>query len=716
MKSLNDMQSLEAMDITQKAKVTEPMQVKHAFYSHFAHRFNKSKPFRLLLETQFPNVLSTEQVAELERDISNEEIKRAVWDCGESKSPGLDGYTFEFFRCYWNFIDQDVVATVKCFFNSGSLPRGCNSSFIALILKIQDAKVVQDFRPITLIGSVYKIISKILANRLSQVIYDLISEVQYAFLANRQILDGPFILNELISWCKSKKNKAMVFKVDFEKAYDSVRWDYLNDILCKFGFGDRWRMWINGCLNSSMGSVLVNGSPSSEFQFFKGLKQGDPLSPLLFILVMESLHISFNHVLEARLFTGVSIDDSVSFLLASGLKINIHKSKLMGIRVGQSEVNRAAKVVCCSTLSTSFSYLGVTVGGRMLRIQTWDEVVRRLLSLLSRWKLKTLSVRGRLTLLKSVLGSIPLYHMSIFKVPKAVINNMEGIRHNFFNGTDGVNRKMGWVSWDKVLISKQKGGLGVSSYFSLNRALLFNWARCIQAIHGIQGAFDHPIIKSHHSPWLDIIKEINVLCSQGINLMGYCLRKVGNGENTRLWEDVWMGDSPLKCQFLRLYALDTWIEADQYDELCSRIASIRLVQMNDRWVWSLTASGDFTVKLVRDLLDDSLLRSDSLPTRWLKEIPIKINVFTWKVQKDKLPSRLKLSRLGIDCHTPRISVKYYVLDEIRVDECCKNRKEGIMLDLGVVLLWISCEWRLGTIVKFGDIGLRFWQQVLAVPI
>nr|GEW98618.1 RNA-directed DNA polymerase, eukaryota [Tanacetum cinerariifolium] len=300
-------------------------------------------------------------------------------------------------------------------------------------------------------------------------------EVQSAFLANRQILDGPFILNELISWCKSKKNKAMVFNVDFEKAYNSVQWDCLNDILCKFSFGDRWRMWINGCLNSSMGSMVVNGIPSSEFQFFKGLKQ-EVLSHLFF--VDDAVFIG--ELNDTNLNTIVHV--SKSFFLASSLKINIHKSKLMGIRVGSGEVNRAAKVVGCSTLSTLFSYLGVTVGGRMSKIQTWDEIVRRLSSRLSRWKLKTLLVGGRLTLFKSVLGSIPLYHMFIFKVPKAVINNMEAIRR------------------------------------------------------------------------------------EGLKL-------------------------------------------DQYDELCSRITSTRLAYMNDRWVWSLTGSGDFT---------------------------------------DKLPSRLNFSRLGID--------------------------------------------------------------------
>lgn len=155
-----------------------------------------------------------------------------------------------------------MVAAVLQFFSSSILPPGCNSSFIALIPKTQEAKVVKDFRPISLIGSVYKIIAKILANCLSLVVSSLISEVQSAFVSNRQILDCSFILNELLSWCKHKKSKAMIFKVDFEKAFDTVKWDYRDNVLSKFGFGVKWRGWIQGCLNSAMGFILINGSPT----------------------------------------------------------------------------------------------------------------------------------------------------------------------------------------------------------------------------------------------------------------------------------------------------------------------------------------------------------------------------------------------------------------------------------------------------------------------
>nr|GEV37893.1 cysteine-rich receptor-like protein kinase [Tanacetum cinerariifolium] len=203
------------------------------------------------------------------------------------------------------YVGNENCATVEAivFFLHCEFPKGGVSSFIALIPKNQNAHLVKDFRPISLIGSLYKIIAKILANRLVGVLSDIVNEVQSAFISDRQILDGPFILNEVVQWCKSKKKQALIFKVDFEKAYDSVRWDFLDEILKKFWFGDKWCKWIMSCLRSSRGSIIVNGSPTEEFQFGKGLKQGDPLSPFLFILVMESLHLSFQRIVDAGVET-----------------------------------------------------------------------------------------------------------------------------------------------------------------------------------------------------------------------------------------------------------------------------------------------------------------------------------------------------------------------------------------------------------------------------
>ncbi|GKA08177.1 RNA-directed DNA polymerase, eukaryota [Tanacetum coccineum] len=401
----------------------KPSIMKKGFLNHFSNRFSASVSPKITLQAQFPKY------------------------CGTNKSPGPDGFSYEFFRRYWDIIDQDVVVVGLIFFSTGCFPPGCNSSFIALIPEMKDVKMVKDFGPIGLIGSMYKIIAKILANRLSLVILDLVSDVQSSFASNRQILDGPFILNELFSWYKRKNSKAMIFKVDFEKAFDSVIWDFLDEVLHKFRFGDKWRGWIQGCLSSVMGSILVNGSPTSEFKFYKGLKQGDPLSPFLFILIMKSLYFSFENILNAGLYKGIHIDDSLSL------------SHLLYVDNVVFVVATTASSIRCATLTSPFNYLVVKVGGKMSRLSSWDEVIVKISSRLSKWKLKTLSVGGRYTLIKSVLSSFPLHYFSIFKVPKGILNKMEAFRRNFFNGADIADRKMSLIGWKKILALKKNEGL-----------------------------------------------------------------------------------------------------------------------------------------------------------------------------------------------------------------------------------------------------------------
>nr|GEY06562.1 RNA-directed DNA polymerase, eukaryota [Tanacetum cinerariifolium] len=584
-----------------------PNVVKKEFHNHFMRRFEQPNSVRPVLNMEFLNRLSLSQNQDLEAEVTIEEIKKAVWDCGIEKSPGPDGFTFGFYKKFWDIIERDVVAAVKSFFHSGIFPKGCNSSFLTLIPKIPDAKLVKDFRPICLIGSLYKIISKVLANRLVLVLGDLVNEVQSAFVADRQILDGPFILNEVYQWCKSKRKQSFVLKIDFEKAYDSVRWDYVIDVLSKFGFGKRWCEWIHECFRSSRGSVLVNGSPTAEFQFYKGLKQGDPLAPFIFILVMESLHLSFNRVVDAGLFQGIVLNSSLHlshlffaddvvfmgqwnsknidtiiyvlkcFQRASGLSINVSKSKLLGIAMKDDYVHHAANRLGCSILRTPFTYLGSRVGGKMYRIYEWDEIVNKLVSM-------------------------------------KVLNRMESIRNRFFNGADLNSKKMIWVKWKNVLVSKEKGGLGVSSLYALNHALLFKWvwrfitqkeilwSRVIRAIHGESGR------------------------------IGYRnKRMVGNGEDTRFWIDVWCGDSLLSRTFPRLYALEQdKTNSSQMEELMVRLEGVKLGVSQDRWRWSLEGSGEFSVSSIRRAFDDVRFPIVSTQTRWSKEVPIKINIHAWK--------------------------------------------------------------------------------------
>nr|GEV01653.1 RNA-directed DNA polymerase, eukaryota, reverse transcriptase zinc-binding domain protein [Tanacetum cinerariifolium] len=304
--------------------IDNPDRVKGEFYNHFANIFSQPDWARIPLECNFLRILDSDLSRALEEEVSNEEIKKAVWDCGSDKSPGPYGFTFDFLLKILVSCWDDVSNAAKEFFNSSSFPDGCNPSFIALIPKVLDAKLLNDFCPISLIGCQYKIIGKILANRLSLVIDNVINCKESAFIKGRQILDRPLILNEIVAWCKLRKEQTLLFKVDVQKAFDSARLDHLDDILDKFDFGSKWQGWIRGCLTSSKASILVNGSPTNEFFFHRGLRQRDPLSSFLFILVMESLHVVFQWVID------------------TGLKVNVHKSSLYGVGVLPKDIQLMA--------------------------------------------------------------------------------------------------------------------------------------------------------------------------------------------------------------------------------------------------------------------------------------------------------------------------------------------------------------------------------------
>ncbi|GJW06163.1 RNA-directed DNA polymerase, eukaryota [Tanacetum coccineum] len=696
--------------------VSDPQIVKDSFLNHFEGRFRKPSSNGLKINFSFPNRLTQDQVMDMEREVSREEIRSAVWNCGDNKSPGPDGYTFEFFKKYWRFIGSDFCEAVEHFFKFEAFAKGCNSSFITLIPKKMDAKFVTDFRPISLIGCVYKVVTKILANRLAMVISSIVSNTQSAFLSERQILDGPFIINEVLSWCKRKNKKAMFFKVDFAKAYDSVKWDYLINVLEAFGFGTKWCSWIRGICCNTKASILVNGSPSKEFQFHCGLKQGDPIAPLLFILVMESLHLSFSRVVEAGIFKGLRINNSLAlshlfyaddalivgewssenlrgiinvlkcFFIASGLKINIDKSQLLGVGVSRAEVAEAAGSIGCSIMDNQFRYLGVMVGGNSARHNFWADVVLKIKSRLSKWKTKTLSVGGRLTLLKAVLGASPLFYMSIFKVPKGVLREMESIRNKFFIGADTVEKKITWVAWDKVLASKNNGGLGVSSYFALNRALMLKWiwrfvsreeSMWFHVMQAIYGSNIHAHAVNVSSNWCSILREVHSLKDKGFDFLSLCSKRVGNGINSLFWLDIWTGNITLRDKFPRLFELELdksisvsmkmaaqldssfrrpvrgGVESIQFIALQALIDSVVLSNEPDRWVCNVSEDGNFRVKDIRNSIDDLLLPSSPDSTKWVKFVPIKINIFGWRARRNCLPSRINLIRRGVHKNAPK---------------------------------------------------------------
>ncbi|GJT77710.1 putative RNA-directed DNA polymerase, eukaryota, reverse transcriptase zinc-binding domain protein [Tanacetum coccineum] len=287
--------------------ISDPHHVKTAFLKFYHDKFKaQTAHVNFGNHLAFKSISPSERIS-LEGHVSVDEIREAVWDCGSEKAPGPDDFSFLFLKKFWELLKHDVERFVMDFFATSRMPMGVNSAFITLIPKLPNPDLITDFWPISLIGLQHKIVAKILANRLAKVVHKLVSPEQSAFISGRQILDGPLMLSEIIDWYKKRGKKRMVFKVDFEKAYDSVSWKYLDHVLNQFGFGSKWRGWIRECLYSARTSIMVNGSPTAEFSLNRGLRQGDPLSPFLFILIMEGLYIAIEDAVHQQLISGVNI-------------------------------------------------------------------------------------------------------------------------------------------------------------------------------------------------------------------------------------------------------------------------------------------------------------------------------------------------------------------------------------------------------------------------
>nr|GEX80139.1 RNA-directed DNA polymerase, eukaryota [Tanacetum cinerariifolium] len=286
-------------------------------------------------------------------------------------------------------------------------------------------------------------------------------------------------------------------------------------------------------------------------------------------------------------------------------------SQVLGVGVPRNIVNQAASLTGCAVMQNPFWYLGVMVGDSMSQKLAWADTVQKLRFRLSKWKVKTLSIEGRLTLLKSVLGASLLYNMSIYRVSKGVLKEMEAIRCNFFIGADPAEERL-------------LGSLGIKSWRPRKIAVL----------------------EFQSSIWCSILREMQVLISKGFDFVSHCKKRVGDGHNTRFWYDSWVFDQPLRVRFPRLFALETDKEST-WDDLNFVSSSVTLSASKDRWICDLNGDGVFRVKEVRNIFDDIFLPSTADATRWVKYIPIKINVFAWRARLDRLPTRSNLVRRGV---------------------------------------------------------------------
>lgn len=324
---------------------------------------------------------------------SREEIDDAVKSCDGQKARGSDGFNFSFIKAAWEVMKEDIYSMVDEFWASCTLQRGCNNAFITLIPKIECPIHFKEFRPISMVGCLYKIVDKLLARRLQKVMGHLISPFQTSFIKGHQILDGALIAGEFIDTCKRMKKIVVFLKLDFHKAFDCILWSYLDWVLKQIGFPDLWRSWIKTCVMSAFASVLVNGSPTEPFKLQRELQQGDLISPFLFDIAVEPLNLPIQRASSLGLWEGIELskdglklthlqyaDDTIIFApqnvealmnikktliifhLASGLQVNFCKCSILGMNIESSWLKMAAEALQCRIGGFPFLYLGLPIG------------------------------------------------------------------------------------------------------------------------------------------------------------------------------------------------------------------------------------------------------------------------------------------------------------------------------------------------------------------
>ncbi|KAA3482563.1 LINE-type retrotransposon LIb DNA [Gossypium australe] len=506
--------------------------------------------------------LKPPEITFLNTAVSNEEIKKALFDMAPLKALGSDGFHALFFQSQWDILGEDVCQWVKGIFEGKMIEPELNNTLIVLIPKKVSPEDFSHFRPISLCSVLYKLVMKVIANRFKIIFPKLVSQEQAGFIAGRNIFDNIIVAQEVIHSmrCNRKERKWMAVKMDLEKAYDRISWDFINV------------------------SLIAAGIPSSLLQTKPRNKTGMSSSPYLFVLCMEWLghhihskmkvgtwdpirlsrsgpsisHLFFAddlvifykaHIDQARL-----LDNILSrFSKISGHKISARKSSIFFSKnTGNDTRNQISQPMGFKEVQNLGTYLGVPLLHKRVTKSTLNFVVDKIRRKLQSWDARKLSFAGRITLAQSVLISIPNYFMQTMMIPKGVCDDIERLVRQFIWGYTEGNSKMALVGWDTICQPRARGGLGIRHLNDQNSSFFmkigFNLATKSDVLL-VQ------VLRSKYS-WKDHIPE-NISRNQGSHLWRSLSKlwpsirenliwSIGDGARVRYWKDPWiLGMGPL---------------------------------------------------------------------------------------------------------------------------------------------------------------------------
>ena len=420
-------------------------------------------------------------------EISYDDCEKAVKHCKVGKSPGIDGITNDFYKTYWGVIGQDFVELVNYMWEKQEL---CDSQYVGLIrllFKKGEREDITNWRPITLLNCDYKIIEKVLANRLSSVIPEVIKEDQKGFVKGRHIEENVRLVEDVIDYCEENNIPGAIMCIDQSKAFDRVEWEWLDRTLEVIGFGPKFRMWIKILYKNANSCILTNGFVSKSFKIARGVRQGSPLGPFLYILQSEILAeyirtnpdikgIVLHHgeqTVEIKLSTFA--DDAQAYIgdqksvgswfktlklygRASGAKVN--KDKTQGMLLGP--MKRLRYINQDIVWSDNIDVLGFCLSINRDRKEYWDTKLAKVEKLLKVWSRRKLTLRGKVYLIRCYGINVLQYCMSAITVPDNVITYLESLFWKFLwdNGREKAKRHV-------CMRNVEEGGLGMPNVRNL---------------------------------------------------------------------------------------------------------------------------------------------------------------------------------------------------------------------------------------------------------
>ncbi|KAM6590233.1 hypothetical protein CsatA_012838 [Cannabis sativa] len=481
--------------------------------------------------------LSPVQSALLAEPFSAEEIKTAMFSLSGDKSPGPDGLNSLFYQKNWDTIGHDLTQGLLHILNNQGDFSQINNTILVLIPKKKNPQNVRDFRPISLCNTLYKCLSKVLANRLKLVLHSIIIHNQSAFLSGRQITDNIVIANELIHAIHSRKHGKVgwaAIKLDMEKAFDRVEWSFISHFLHHIGAPPTFTSLIHKCLSTVTYQLSLNGQLSKVFSSSRGIRQGDPLSPYLFLIVAEGLSAAICLHEEASLLSGIKIcrgapvfshllfaDDSMVFVPvstqsseainhilhlyfeASGQSVNRDKSSILfSPNTSPDSQSNFRSSLLLNGEGFISKYLGVPHCIGRVKNSVFHYLIQKTSSKLSSWNEKLFSRAGKEILIKSVIQAIPSFAMSCFRLPKSTCASIQSLTAKFWWGSSSNKQKIHWKNWPALSASKFFGGLGFRSLTSHNQALL---AKQAWRIWSNPDSLLHSLLKARYFKHSDLL-------------------------------------------------------------------------------------------------------------------------------------------------------------------------------------------------------------------